>query len=70
MWNNFHRTPTECWQKTSDFQERQANLHTIRLGERRKEKENRETRESGWDLCLWEGAMKEGKFPHAQKPPH
>ena len=19
MWNNFYRTPTECWQKTSDF---------------------------------------------------
>ena len=19
MWNNSHRTPTECWQKTSDF---------------------------------------------------
>ena len=49
---------------------RQANLHTTRLGERRKEKENRETRESGWDPCLWEGAMKEEQFPHAQKPPH
>ena len=20
MWNNSYRTPTECWQKTSDFQ--------------------------------------------------
>ena len=68
MWNNFYRTPTECWQKTSDFQKRQANLHTTRLGERRNEKENRETRESGWELCLWEGAMKEEKYPHTQKP--
>ena len=49
MWNNFYRTPTECWQKTSDFKKRQANLHTSRLRERRNEKENRQ---GNWDgIC-------------------
>ena len=40
---------------------------------RAKEKINKlkkETKELGWDLHLWEGAVKEEKFPHTMKPPH
>ena len=33
-----------------------------------KKKEKTETKEYGWDLHLWEGAVKEEKFPHARKP--
>ena len=27
-------------------------------------------KEQGQDLCLWEGAVKEEKFPHTRKPLH
>ena len=39
-----------------------------RAKERRKKK--KKTKESGWDLCLWEGAEKEEKFPHTRKTLH
>ena len=32
-----------------------------------KEKEKTETKEYGWNLQLWEGAVKEEKFPHTRK---
>ena len=40
MWNNYYRTPTECWQKTSDFPKGKK-LPTY-LG---RAKEKRETKE-------------------------
>ena len=33
-------------------------------------KEKTETKEQGQDLNLWEGAVKEEKFPHTRKPLH
>ena len=35
-----------------------------------KKKEKAETKEKGWDLYLWEGAVEEEKFPHTRKPLH
>ena len=35
-----------------------------------KEKEKTETKEYRWDLPLWEGAVKEEKFPNTRKPLH
>ena len=65
MWNNSYRTPTEWWQKTSDFPKGKK-LPTYQG----REKEKTETTEYGWDLHLWEAAVKEEKFPHTRKPHH
>ena len=35
-----------------------------------KKKEKTETKEQGQDPHLWEGAVKEEKFPHTRKPLH
>ena len=35
-----------------------------------KKKGKTETKEQGWDLHLWEGAVKEEKFPHTRKALH
>ena len=35
-----------------------------------KKKEKTETKECGWDLHLWKGAVKEEKIPHTRKPLH
>ena len=67
MWNNSYRTPTECWQKTSDFPKGKKLPRTC-VGQKKKEKT--ETKEYGWDLHLWEGAVKEERFPHTRKPLH
>ena len=67
MWNNSHRTPTERWQKTSDFPKgKKLPTYLGRAKEKRKNKDKRK----GQDLHLWEGAVKEEKFPHTRKPLH
>ena len=68
MWNNSYRTPTERWQKTSDFPKGKK-LPTY-MGRVKEKKRKTETKEYGWDLHLWEGAVKEEKFPHTRKPLH
>ena len=68
MWNDPHRSSTEHWQKTSDFQKGKK-IPTY-LGRAKEKRIKKETKESGWDLHLWEGAVKEAKFPHTRKPPH
>ena len=67
MWNNSYRTLTERWQKTSDF-EKARNSPCTWVGQKKKQKT--ETKEQGWDLHQWEGAVKEEKFPHTRKPLH
>ena len=32
-----------------------------------KQQEKTETKEQGWDLHQWEGAVKEERFPHTRK---
>ena len=67
MWNNTYRTPTEAWQKTSDFPKgKKLPTYTGRAKEKRKNRDKR----IGTDLHLWEGAVKEEKFPHTRKPLH
>ena len=63
MWNCSYRTPTECWQKTSALLKGKK-LPTY-LG---RAKEKTETKEQGWDLHQWEGAVEEERFPHTRKP--
>ena len=67
MWNNSYRTPTERWQKTSDLPK--GKKLPINLG-RAKKKEKTETKEYGWDLHQWKGAVKEERFPYTRKPLH
>ena len=67
MWKNSYRTPTEHWQKTSDFP-KAGNSPCTWVGQKKKGKT--ETKEKGQDLHLWEGAVKEEKFPHTRKPLH
>ena len=66
LWNNSWRTPTERWQKTSDFLKGKK-LPTY-LGKAKETRKKNETKELGWDLHLWEGAVKEEKFPHTREP--
>ena len=65
MWNNSYRTPTERWQKTQTSQKARNSPRTW-VGQKKKEKT--ETKEQGWDLHHWEGAVKGEKFPHTRKP--
>ena len=68
MRNNSYRTPTEHWQKTSDFPKGKK-LPTY-LGRAKEKRKKGGTKESGQDLCLLEGTVKEEKFPHTRKPLH
>ena len=67
MWNNSYRTPTEHWQKNSDFPKGKKLPHTW-VGQKKKGKTK--TKEKRQDLHLWEGAVKEEKFPHTRKLLH
>ena len=61
-WNCSYRTPTECWQKTSDLPKGKK-LPTY-LG---RAKGKTETKEQGRDLHQWDGAVKEERCPHTRK---
>ena len=67
MWNNSYRTPTECWQKTSDLP-KDKKLPRTWVGQKKKEKT--EAKEQGWDLHIGEGVVKEESFPHTRRPLH
>ena len=42
MWNNSYRTPTECWQKTSDFPKgKKLPTYLHRAKEKRKNRDKR-----------------------------
>ena len=51
----------EYWQKTSDFQKGKKISGQGKRKKFKKEKRRGGGKESGWDLCPWEGAVK-GKF--------
>ena len=67
MWKNSYRTPTECLQKTSDFPKGKK-LPTY-LGRAKEKRKNRDKR-VGTDLHLWEGTVKEERFPHTRELLH
>ena len=66
MWNDSYRTPTERWQKTSDFPKGKKLLTCTWVGQKKKGKT--ETKEKGRDLHQWEGAVKEERCPHTRSP--
>ena len=45
MWNNSYRTPTECWQKTSDFPKGKKLPHIPGEGKRKKKKQRQKNRD-------------------------
>ena len=65
MWDNSYRTPTERWQKTSDFPK--GKKLPMYLGRAKEKRKNRDKR-IGRDLHQWEGAVKEESFPYTRKP--
>ena len=67
MWNSSYRTPTEHWQKTSDLPKGKKRPFPTYLCRAKQKRKNRDKR-IGRDLNLWEGAVKEEKFPHTRKP--
>ena len=67
MWNNSYRTPTECWEKTSDLPK--GKKLPMYLG-RAKEKRKTETKEKGQDPHQWAGAVKVERFPHTRMALH
>ena len=67
VWNNSYRTPTEHWQKTSDFPKGKK-IPTY-LGRSKEKRKNRDKR-IGTDLHLCEAAVKEEKFVHTREPLH
>ena len=64
MWNNSYRTPTEHWQKISDFpKDKKLPTYLCKAKEKRKNRDKR----IGTDLHQWEGAVKEEMFPRTRK---
>ena len=67
MWNNSYRTPTELWQKTSDFPKgKKLPMYQSRAKEKRKNRDKR----IGMGPGPLGGTVKEEKFPHTRKPLH
>lgn len=62
VWKNSHGIPTELWQKISYNQNYKEGHHVTRRWRKKKE--------PGWDLCPWEGNVKEEGSPHPGKPLH
>ena len=67
MWNNSYRTPTECWQKTSEFPK--AKKLPRYLGRVKEKRKNRDKR-IGAGAAPLGGSVKEEKFPNTRKPVH
>ena len=63
MWNNPYRTPTEHWQKTSDFPKGKIPRY---LG-REKEKRNNRDKRIGMGPAPVGESCEGGKFPHTRK---
>ena len=66
-WNNSYRTPTECWQKTSDLPKGKKLL--TYLGRAQEKRKNR-NKTIGMGPAPLRGAVKDEKFPHTRKPLH
>ena len=45
MWNNSYRTPTECWQKTSEFPKGKKLPTDLGKGKRKKKKQRQKNRD-------------------------
>ena len=58
MWNDPYRTPTECWEKTSDLPK--GKKLPMYLGRAKEKRKNRDKR-IGTGLALVEGSCEGGK---------
>ena len=67
MWNNSYRTPTEHWQKTSDFPKGKK-LPTY-MGRTKEKRKNRDKR-IRMVLEPLGGSCEEEEFPHTRNPLH
>ena len=67
MWNNSYRTPTELWQKTSDFPK--GKKLPAYLGRAKEKRKNRD-KTIGMGPAPLGGSCEEEKFPHTRKPLH
>ena len=67
MWNSSYRTPTECWQKTSDLPKGKK-LPTY-LGRAKEKRKNRDKR-IGMGPAPQGGSREGGKVPHTRKILH
>ena len=64
MWNNSYRTPTEQWQRTSDFPKgKKLPAYRGRAKEKRKNRDKR----IGTGTAPVGGSCDGGKFPHTRK---
>ena len=60
-------TPTEHLLNAGRPQTSQKARNSSHTRAGQKKKETTETKEYGWDLHQWEGAVKEERFPHTRK---
>ena len=67
MQSKFHRTTSECWQRTLDIQK--SSPLSLKGG-RTKYKRQTERQELGMETPPGEGVMKEEKFPKSRTPSH
>ena len=65
MLSNFHKTTSECWQRTPSTQKGSP---FSSKGGRTKYNRQKERQESGTETHPGEGVVKEEKFPHTRKP--
>ena len=61
MWNYSYRTPTECWQKTSDLPKGKKTPMDLGREKEKKKKQRQKNREV---------AVKEEQSPHTREPLH
>jgi len=68
MLSKFHKTTSECWQKTSGTHKSSP----LSLKEDRKtyKRQKKETKDVGMELCLGQGVLKREKFPNTRKHSH
>jgi len=66
--SKFHKTTSECWQRTSGTQKSNPTLRK-EVGKNIKNKK-KETKEGGTELCPGKGILKREKFPNIRKPSH
>ena len=67
MLSNFHKTNSECWQRTQGTQK--GNPFSSKGG-RTKYKRQKERQELGMETGPGEGVVKEEKLPNSRKPSH
>ena len=66
--SKFHRTTSECWQRTSGTQK--GSPLSLKGGRTKYKSLKRETKEVGTEIWSGKGVLKEEKFPNTRKHSH